>query len=149
MSDADISQAEAEALISMEKHRVGDELIDFPMPGDGLVIPLVSADKRESFLLDINRGRIDLAKVSYQNRARQAIILLRLDLGGRPHRNPDGEEINCPHLHIYREGYAHKWAVAAPVDKFPNLSDIQSCLDDFMSLCNISKPPRIQKGLFS
>jgi hypothetical protein len=149
MSDIDISQAEADKLLAMEKHRVSDDFKIFPMPGDGLVLPLTSVDKREAFLLDINRRSIDLAKVSYQNRARQAIILVRLDLGSRPHRNPDGVDVGSPHLHLYREGYAHKWAIPAPADKFPRLSDMQDCLDDFMTYCNITKPPRIQKGLFS
>lgn len=48
---------------------------------------------RENFLLDIRRGKIDLLKATNQNRARQTIVLVRLDLGGAPHRNPDGEEI--------------------------------------------------------
>jgi hypothetical protein len=30
---------------------------------------------------------------------------MRLDLDGPPHRNPDDQEIPCPHLHIYRAGY--------------------------------------------
>ena len=94
MADIEISQAEADALIAMEKQPVDDEKEwNFPSPGEALNIPLTSTDKRDNFNLDVTRGRIKLTKATYQNRARQAIILMRLDLDGPPHRNPDAEEI--------------------------------------------------------
>jgi hypothetical protein len=149
MADIDIPQAEADALIAMEKQRVEDKSWLFPEAGGSLAIALTSPDKRENFILDIARGRIKLSKASYQNRARQAIILLRLDLGGAPHRNPDDQEIPCPHLHMYREGYGDKWAIPAPVDRYPNVQDLFSTFEAFMRHCNISNPPVIDKGLFS
>ncbi|MFH1743640.1 MAG: hypothetical protein ABIH23_31940 [bacterium] len=148
MADMNPTQADADALIAMEKHRVDASMYSYPMPGDSLSVPLVSADKRESFILDIGRGRIDLMKVSYQNRARQIVSLVRLDLGGKPHRNPDGVEIGCPHLHMYREDYGDKWAAPAPTDKFPNMVDTQETMEHFMAFCNITIQPRIQRGLF-
>ena len=105
MSDLNLTQAEADALIAMEKHRVSDERNDFPMNGQSLSLMLQSSDKREQFLLDISRGRIDLMRGKYQNRARQVVVLVRLDFGGPPHRNPDDTEVACPHLHVYREGF--------------------------------------------
>ena len=119
MADIDITQAEADALIAIEKHRVDEELYLFSRPGERLAIPLTSADKRENFMLDVARAGIKLTKATFQNRARQAIILMRLDLDGPPHRNPDGAEIACPHLHVYREGYGDKWAVPAPPARTP------------------------------
>jgi uncharacterized protein DUF6978 len=110
---------------------------------------LISLDKRESFVLDATRAQIKLTKATFQNRARAAIILLRLDLDGPPHRNPDGEEIPCPHLHMYREDYGDKWAIPAPVDGYANTFDLFSKFEAFMLQCNITDPPRIQKGLFS
>jgi hypothetical protein len=115
MAAINITQAEADALIAMEKHRADDKQYLFPIPGEQLAMPLMSFDKRETFMLDITRSQIKLTKVTYQNPARQ-VILLRLDLNGPPHRNPDDTEIPCPHLHIYREGYGDKWAVPAPVE---------------------------------
>ena len=105
MADIDVTQAEADALIAMEKRFVDENDWMFPNAGERLALDLTSLDKRENFVLDITRAQIKLTKATYQNRARQAIILMRLDLGGPPHRNPDGEEIPCPHLHIYREGF--------------------------------------------
>ena len=114
-----------------------------------LMIPLHSADRRESFVLDISQGRIDLLRGKYQNRARQVIVLIRLDFGGAPHRNPDDQEIACPHLHLYREGFGDKWAVSVPIDRFPRIGDLWRTLEDFMRFCNITQPPQIERGLFS
>jgi hypothetical protein len=68
VADPNITQAEADALIAMEKHRINEDRKDFPMGGQSLVLPLQSSDKREQFLLDLSRGRIDLLKVKMQNR---------------------------------------------------------------------------------
>jgi hypothetical protein len=100
MADIDITQAEADALIAMEKLRADDEDCTFPEPGGRLAIALISPEKRENFMLDITRGQIKLTEATYQNGARQAIVLMRLDLDGPPHRNPDDQEIPCPHLHV-------------------------------------------------
>ena len=149
MADINIPQAEADNLIAMEKHCVESKNWLFPEPGGRLAIALASPDKRENFILDITRAQIKLTKATYQNRARQAIILLRLDLDGPPHRNPDDQEIPCPHMHIYREGFGDKWAFPAPLDRYPNVQDLFSTFAAFMRHCNITDPPRIEKGLFS
>ena len=148
MADLEITQSEAEALIAMEKHRASDDRYSFPLGGRSVSIPLQSVDKREQFLLDISRGLIDLGRGKYQNRARQVVVLVRLDFGGSPHRNPDGEEIGSPHLHIYREGFGDKWAIPLPADRFPRTANLRSTLDDFMQFCNITLPPNIESGLF-
>jgi uncharacterized protein DUF6978 len=149
MADMNLTQAEADALIAMEKHRVNEDRNDFPMGGQSLVLSLQSPDKREHFLLDLSRGRIDLLKVKMQNRARQVVVLVRLDLGGAPHRNPDDEEIPAPHLHVYREGYGDKWAIPVPADRFTPTADLWTTLEEFMRFCNITHPPRIERGLFT
>lgn len=149
MAEIDLTQPEADALIAMEKYRVDDAPVDHPEAGESLSIPLVSPDGRERFVLDITRaGRIDLVKGTYQNRGRQVVVLVRLDFGGQPHRNPDGEEVASPHLHLYREGFADKWAIPLPLDRFANPADRWQVLQDFMRFCRITKPPLLQKGLF-
>jgi hypothetical protein len=114
MADVDIPQAEADALMAVKKRAADEEEWLFPAPGERIAIPLTSLDRRESFMLDVTRAQIKLTKATYQNRARAAIILMRLDIDGPPHRNPDGTAIPCPHLHVYREGYGDKWAIPAP-----------------------------------
>lgn len=149
MADIDIPQAEADALIGMEKHRVDDRAWLFVGPGGRLAIPLISADKREHFMLDVSRSQIKLTKATFQDRARQAIVLMRLDLDGPPHRNPDDIEVPCPHLHVYREGYGDKWAIPVPPGRYADTSDLFATFEAFMGHCNVTDAPNIQKGLFS
>jgi hypothetical protein len=122
MSVSSLSQADADFLLALQKQRFDDTAYEFPGLGGSIRIPLVSSDQREHFYLDVAKGSINLAKGKYQARARQSLILARLDFGGAPHRNPDDEEVACPHLHVYREGYGDKWAFPVPEDKFPNLA---------------------------
>lgn len=149
MADLDLTQEEADKLMAMEKKAADQSEWTFPGPAERIVVPLVSADKRENFLLDVTRYQIKLTKATFQNRARVAIILYRLDIDGAPHWNPDGQEVRCPHLHVYREGYGDKWAEPAPSGWFPDTSDLFSTLYAFMQHCNITEPPRIERGLFS
>ncbi|MFA7236252.1 MAG: hypothetical protein WC058_05240 [Phycisphaeraceae bacterium] len=108
MADSDITQQEADELLACNKIRASDTEWEYPLHGGSIVIPLLSEDRRESFLLDIHRARLDLQKGTYQNRAKQVVVLLRLDFGGKPHRNPDGQEIGSPHLHGASEKPANK-----------------------------------------
>ena len=142
----ELTQQEADTLLSIEKYSQDDNVYLFSDISGSLRVPLISKDKREEFMLDIYRSKIELVKNTFQNRARKAFILARVDIGGSPHRNPDGEEISCPHLHLYREGFGDKWAFPVPKE-FSNTSDVWVVLQDFMSYCNIVGKPEIQKGL--
>jgi hypothetical protein len=149
MAEINLTQEEANVLIAMEKHRANEDHSDFPMRGQSLTPPLLSADKREQFLLDLSRARIDLQKVKMQNRGRQVVVLIRLDLGGAPHRNPDDEEIVVPHLHLYREGFGDKWTMPLPAETFRNPADVWTTFEDFVRFCNITQPPHVERGLFT
>jgi len=148
MPELDLTQSEADALIAMDKTRMDDAEYEYPTAGQKISVQLVSLDKRESFMLDITRGRIDFRKGTYQNRAKVVIPLVRLDFGGPPHTNPDGEVVLAPHIHRYREGFGDKWASALPADKFPNSDDPWQMLQSFYAFCTIIEPPNVQKGLF-
>lgn len=143
-----LTQQEANSLLAMDKFYVGTEEFNFPTLGGNLRLPLFSSDDHEEFSLDITRGYIALEKNTFQTRARKAIILARLDLAGPPHRNPDDQEIACPHLHLYREGYGDKWAMPLP-NELTNIDDIFDLLHAFMDYCKIIGKPKIfmQKGL--
>ena len=62
MADTNLTQTEADALLAMEKRRSDDAEWNYPDFGGYVTIPLISIDRRESFLLDLRRGRIDLGK---------------------------------------------------------------------------------------
>lgn len=148
MADLNLTQAEADALLAIEKHRVDDQEWEYPITGGKLSVPLISVDRREDFVLDLSRNRITLEKHKFQTRGRQVVVLVRLDVGGSPHRNPDDEEISCPHLHIYREDYGDKWAQPVPQERFADLTDPQAMLNDFMRFCNVTQQPCFFWGLF-
>src|ERR1035437_20984 len=132
MADLNLTQDEADRLMAMQKRAADEKDWLFPVPGDRIAIPLTSLDKRENFILDVTRAQIKITKATYQNRARTAIILIRLDLDGPPHTNPDGAEVPCPHLHIYREGYGDKWAIPAPPATYTNTADLFTTFVAFM-----------------
>jgi hypothetical protein len=159
-----ITQLEANKLIAMQKIKEKSESYNFPFQGEILNIPLVSKDKRESFLITVNRGKKQF-KCSYLERYDKVIILVRLDLDGPPHINPDevpnisekplsnifsfyGQIIQCPHLHLFVEGYDDKWAIPALSEIFPRTKDLYKTLEDFLSYCNIVDIPLIIKRLF-
>ena len=70
-----LTQQEADALLALDKHFLGNDHFEFPALGGALRIPLHSEDRREEFSLDITRGRILLEKNTFQTRARKAVIL--------------------------------------------------------------------------
>lgn len=135
MAEINLTQTEADLLIAMPKVKVNNQVWDYPSFGGSISIPLTSTDKKENFILDVSRSHIDLLKGKYQNRGRQVVVLIRLDFGGAPHRNPDGTEICCLHLHLYRESYGDKWAVEIPKERFVNCADLWQTLQDFIRYC--------------
>lgn len=147
MAEDALSQSDAEALLRIEKIRVNEDALNFPDFGGSIQVPLKSRDHREHFSLDINRKRISL-KTGYQTRARQVVVLARLDFAA-PHRNPDGSEVGVPHLHLYREGFADKWAIPVPEGLLKDPSDTWQVLQDFMAYCAVVEAPKFVRGLFS
>lgn len=142
-----LSQDEADILLKMQKTRIDEIIREFPQPGDGCSLGLVGVDGREHFTLDLYRGRINLAKTNYQNRARGIIMLVRVDLDGT-HRNPDGTIITGAHIHLYREGYGDRWAWRLHEVVADFRISVQDGYKDFCDFCNITKPPKLQMGLF-
>jgi len=149
VADINLTQEDADVLLAMEKHKADDAVYEYPSLGGGIRVPLLSPDKRETFFLDVTRSQIKLTKGTYQNRARGVAILARLDFGGAPHRNPDDEEIPCPHLHLYREGYGDRWATPLPAERFSDAGDPWLLLLEFMQFVNVTVPPDIRRGLFT
>lgn len=142
--------------MALAKKRSDDIRRDFPIPGETLTIPVESLDGREKFQLDINRGRIRLTKCTYQERYQSINVLVRLDLDGPPHTNPEvhvpprpflipynGSTLRTPHLHLYFEGYLDKWAIPLPA-RFSNIDDLFTAFEDFCGFCNISLVPLIK-----
>lgn len=140
-----LTQTEADTLIAMRKIYVNPGTVSIP-PGCDQTHKLTSDDKRELFLLDLWRGTIRLSKLKLQTRGQKVIVLVRLDVDGAPHTNPDGIKLPGTHLHIYREGYEDRWAVSLSLNEFRNPTNIRQCFQDFSRYCNVEIPP-FQDGL--
>jgi hypothetical protein len=145
MAEIIISQEEADSLTKMPKARMDEQSYDFPIPGEKVSVNLQSTDGRERFILVVSRGKIEIKKATYQSRYHKIIILNRLDIVGPPHTNPDGSIVDCPHIHIYREGYGDKWAYPLPVT-FSKTESLLKVLDEFMSYNNVTEPPMFSGG---
>jgi len=141
-----LTQTEADALIAMGKEFVRPVTISIP-PGADQTHELIGDDKRERFLLDLWRGTLRLSKIKHQTRGRKVVVLVRLDIDGAPHTNPDGAKLSGTHIHLYREGFEDKWAFPVDSEGFQNPSDIQRTLEDFYRYCNVRNAPPFQGGL--
>lgn len=135
-----LTQTEAETLIGMRKVFINRGTI-FIQPSCDQTHELIGEDEREKFLLDLWRGTLRLSKLKFQTRGRKVTVLIRLDIDGAPHTNPDGTKLNGSHLHIYREGFEDKWAISLPHDDFGNPSNIRKVFEDFCRYCNIETLP--------
>jgi len=141
-----LTQSEADGLITMRKEFSGNPRINLG-PGVNESHELIGETARELFLLDIWQGTIRLSKVRLQNRARTVFVLVRVDIDGAPHTNPDGARIGGSHIHLYREGFEDKWAFALDPGEFRNTTDMVQVFRDFCRRCNIVGAPPVQGRL--
>lgn len=139
-----LTQAEAEWFMAMAKYFVrAPASISIP-PGTDETYELAAVQDRERFLLDVWRGTLRLTKLKFQNRVRIVDVLVRLDVDGAPHTNPDGQFLPGTHLHLFKEGYDDRWAYPVDSKAFPLLSDPGTTFQDFCAFCKIESPPPVQ-----
>ena len=152
-----LTQAEADSLLNLPKVFLDPAPIEFtltePMDHERT---LRSTDRREEFILTIERGNRNRLRLKYQTRARRVIILARLELNGPRHRNPlgspykPGEWLNGTHLHLYREGFDDRIAYELPdAPDWVNgtTTDGIEMLERFMRFCAVNQWPSIQTAL--
>ncbi len=138
-----ISQQEIEYLLQVLKDLIDVQPLTFPSFSESKQYQVVSEDGRNKFIIDADRkGHINLSKCTFQER-NSVNILLRLDLSGRPHTNPDGEELPCPHLHIMKENCGTSWAYPLPEDIFTNTSDLLLSFINFLEYCKVKDASNI------
>src|SRR5262249_24419255 len=137
-----LTQDEADALMAMAKNLVEKAPLEFPLAGQAKQFEALSEDGHEAFVFDVNRrGKIKLSKCTYLERYAVLEILVRLDIDGPPHVNPDGADVPCPNLHLYKEGFGDKWAYPLPAGKFSNTSKLELTFVEFLGYCNVKKIP--------
>jgi len=103
-----ITQQEAEKLLAEAKIATRNELLSW-QEGSRYDEPVVAVGSLElQFVLTFTRNPFEV-KAHFRTK-KQNIQLARIDTQAQ-HHNPDGQVIRGPHLHWYREGYAHlEWA---------------------------------------
>jgi hypothetical protein len=142
-----LTQQRADTLMNMQKVIPASAPINFPLLNEEICLEAQSRDGRETFNYYVNRkGTIKLTKCTYIERYAVIENLVRLDLDGAPHTNPDGQTIPCPHIHIYREGFGDKWAFPLP-PIFTNTNDLVRTFQDFLAYTNVVEYPLIQYSL--
>lgn len=153
-----LSQIEADLLLKMPK-AFEDEVstVDFPrVQAFSAEYSLQGIGYRERFILDLERGNLKRARLKFQTRAHKIVILARLDIDGRPHRNPPdaphrpGERFTGTHIHLYREAFGDKVAYLPadiPAFSVPADGNDVSWLVAFLRFCNVVKIPQIQEGI--
>lgn len=152
-----LTQAEADRLLQLPKVFVDQNPIEFTLtePMDNERI-LRSSDRREEFILTMERGNRNRLRLKYQTRARKVLILARLELNGPRHKNPPespyrpGGWISETHLHLYREGFEDR--IAYELQDAPDWVDSDStdgiaALESFLRFCAITQWPPIQTAL--
>ena len=152
-----LTQEEADYLITLDKQFFDTgQSISFPQPGQTITASLESLDGRERFQLDIESGNL-VRRWKLQLRYRSVEILVRLDMGGPAHMNPDnaptrslsayaGKRIETPHIQRYVEGYNDRWALPLP-SQFAPIDDIDVIWREFLKYCNIIVIPALQGRL--
>lgn len=118
----------------LKKIKKTDTPFEFPMAGESKHMDLCSEDKKHEFIVDVNRrGSINLTtKCTYQGRYQRDTILMRLDINGPPHTNPDGSQFGGTHLHIYHEGLGDRVAIQIP-NEFVHKDSLIDTLIDFLT----------------
>ena len=145
-----LTQTEADELIRLQKAAQDLKTEAYPGRGERKRFILKSMDDRETFVIDLTRGRVDMGRITHNLLGRQIVGLVRLDLGVTLlHRNPDYSEIRGPHLYIYREGWELKWATAMPTHRFAPTDPLLTQLSNFFKFCNVTTPQPITMGLYS
>ena len=143
-----ITQSEYDYLMSQDKEF--DDLLNTIALGPAPIQwtkKINSLKTQDTFLLDFYRGKIELSKYTFNKRYRHTIILIRYDNAGR-HTNPDGQEFNGPHVHLYREGYNDKFAFSASEIGVNGLDTIESVFGKLLYFCNIKRIPVIEIPMF-
>ena len=133
-----LTQNEYDRLMQLRK--TFDSCIKLPMDDEKVSYTLHALDSSETFLLNIERKRIFEIRRSKLNTSFSKEPILRVEVDGRPHINPDGERIGRNHIHIYKQGYGLSWAYPLETfsdELFKDATNFNILFSDFCKYSNI------------
>ncbi len=93
-----------------ERKKYIENYFNFPRQNEFITLNAQGSQTQNNYLIDINKKQATLERVTFQGRHRVNIILLRMDIGTKPHTNPDKTLISGNHIHIYKDGYHDTFA---------------------------------------
>lgn len=114
---------------------------------------LYSSDGRCFFTLDMNRSGIIESKTMLQTRySRTNDWIIRLELNGPPHTNPDGSQTERDHIHILREKDGKRINMGYNIDTFhsllfKNTNNITRIFEEFCEFSNVTINHNLQSVL--
>jgi hypothetical protein len=145
-----LTQNEVDELLRMLKSLSNNGQIPFPLSGGSTTFEARSNSTNEKFLIDVNRKGQITFRCTYQTRFKKSNILLRIDLQGPSHTNPDMTKVPVPHIHIWKEGFEDRWAYPLTEHINTDPTNLVQVLVDFLEYNNINEIPQVieQRTLF-
>ncbi len=133
-----MTKEKAQELINVMKRILTTGIYYLPPAGTMNKIPLQSVlSPKDRFLVYVNRK----SKI-VQNKYTLLLHfpeenLIRIDVNGTVHVNPDGTQIPCPHIHMRTkdQGQWDQWAFELPAI-FGDTEDCTVTLRDFLHYCH-------------
>lgn len=101
---------------------------------------IMSHDNKTNYTLSVYRGNRESGRFTvYLYFQETKHCLVRIDINGGQHINPDGSLSPKSHMHIYNNRYSMKDAVAQPIDlkDFPVINNLYDVYLDFLKYTNI------------
>ena len=137
---ADMTLAEAQELIQVLKKILQEGTLNFPSSGNTAKFDLCSVfSEKDLFAVLVNHSnKIRKDKYTLLLRYGKDKGLLRIDVGGPDHVNPDGTIIPCPHIHFQQKdvGKWDAWAEDIPA-VFGNVEDMLETFKTFLQYCHV------------
>jgi hypothetical protein len=131
-----LTEKEAVELINVFKI-LTDNVVDLPHIGNSKELEVIQKyNSKQKFTVYIRRSGRNINKISYHamdNKTKTSLMRLDIVDKDHAHKNPNGEIIYGPHLHIFKDNFEIKFAKEFNVD---NKNLVQSCLT-FFKLFNI------------
>ncbi len=133
-----MTREQAQDLIQVMKKLMLTGTYYFPATGQMNSIPLQSMQSpKDNFTVYVNRkSTIVPGKYTILLHYPQE-DLLRIDVNGSEHVNPDGTRVPCPHIHLRTQdtGKWDKWAYDIPA-VFGNTDEYVNTVRDFLQYCH-------------
>jgi len=144
-----LTDSEVQHLIRLPKRFTDIAQVIIPQSGEfEHRSDLAAIGGRDTFILDISRAAIRMTRCKSQTRYARNIILIRVDLDGSPHENPDGTDVGRSHVHIYRAGWDDKWAYPLSEYKgFASCSTLVELVRSFCRYCGVTSDIPYQEGI--